>query len=70
MCTIFNFTQYYRLKVVSEDCRKGRLLGSYGFISLVGEELATKLLNRAEKAKTDKITCKLRRGLVFHFYVK
>lgn len=70
MCTIFNFPKYYRLKVSSEECPKGRLLGSYGFIELVGVEMATKLLTRAENAKTDKITCRLRRGLVFNFYVK
>ena len=43
----------------------GRLLGSYGLISLVGVELATKLLKRAEKSKSDKLTCRLRRGLIF-----
>lgn len=31
---------------------------------------ATKLLNRAHSAKSDKITCRLRRGLRFNFYVK
>lgn len=70
MTTIKNFPKHYSLKVSSADNSKGRLLGSYGFISLVGEELATKLLKRAEKSKSDKITCKLRRGLVFTFYVK
>ena len=49
---------------------KGRLLGSLGFLNVIGEELAVKLLKRAEKSKSDKITCKLRRGLVFTFYVK
>lgn len=70
MCTIYNFPKYYRLKVSSDSMPKGRLLGSLGFRNLVGEELAVKFLKRAEKSKSDKITCKLRRGLVFTFYVK
>lgn len=70
MCTIYNFPKCYRLKVSSKENPIGRLLGSYGLISLVGVELATTLLKRAEKSKSDKITCRLRRGLVFTWYVK
>lgn len=60
----------YRVKLTCADFPKGRLLGRSGFVSLVGVELAIKLLKRAEKGKKDKITCKLRRGLRFDFYVK
>ena len=60
----------YRVKVTSAEYPKGRLLGLQGFLTLVGEEMAIKLLTRAENGKTDKITCRLRRGLRFDFYVK
>ena len=60
----------YRVKVTYSEYPKGRLLGLYGLIELVGVQMATKLLERAERGKTDKITCKLRRGLRFDFYVK
>lgn len=65
-----NFNKNYYCKVCTPFDRKGRLLGRHGFISLVGREMAVKLLLRAEKSKLDKITCRLRRGLVFTFYVK
>lgn len=65
-----DITKCYRIKVTCARWPKGRLLGRYGLISLVGEELAVKLFERAERGKSDKITCKLRRGLRFDFYVK
>lgn len=70
MCTLSNINQHYLVKVTCSQWPKGRLLGRRGFISLVGVEMAAKLLERAEKGKTDKITCKLRRGLRFDFYIK
>lgn len=70
MCTLETMNKHYRVKVTCAECPKGRLLGRYGLIALVGEEMATKLIQRAERGKTDKITCKLRRGLRFDFYVK
>lgn len=70
MCTLNTINRDYRVKVTSAEWPKGRLLGRYGLISLVGYEMAVKLLERAERGKTDKITCRLRRGLRFDFYVK
>ena len=46
------------------------LVGRRGLISAVGEELATRLVERAYKANLPKITCKLRRGLLVIFYSK
>lgn len=70
MINVYNFRKSYLLKVYSAKCKKGRFLGSMGLIDLVGVELATSLVKRAEKSKSDKITCRLRRGLRFTFYVK
>lgn len=70
MIALEDMNKWYRVKVTCDQWPKGRLLGRMGFVHLVGEELATKLLNRAHKGKSDKITCRLRRGLRFDFYVK
>lgn len=70
MITVFNFRSRYLLKVTTDTDRRGRFLGSLGLIDLVGIEVATRLVERAERAKMDKITCRLRRGLQFHFYVR
>lgn len=70
MVNVHNFRNRYMLKVTTDTDRKGRFLGSLGLINLVGIEMATRLVERAERAKTDKITCCLRRGLQFHFYVR
>ena len=70
MIPLNRMCERYRVKVTCDEWPKGRLLGLHGFLELVGEELAIKLLARAEKGKTDRITCRLRRGLRFDFYVK
>lgn len=70
MIPLNRMCERYRVKVTSKKWPKGRLLGLRGFLPLVGEELAIKLLARAERGKTDKITYRLRRGLRFDFYVK
>lgn len=70
MITLDQMNYWYRVKVTCDQWPKGRLLGRRGLIQLVGVEMATKLLNRAHSAKSDKITCRLRRGLRFDFYVK
>lgn len=70
MIPLNRMCERYRVNVTSAEWPKGRLLGLHGFLTLVGEELAIKLLTRAERGKTDKITCRLRRGLRFDFYVK
>lgn len=68
-CLRFMTRDYY-VKWQDANCKKGRLLGLCGFVSLVGEELAVRLFSRAQKSKSDKITCRLRRGAVVTFYVK
>lgn len=62
----------YRLKVygVTESGRVNTLVGVSGLISLIGNEMAEKLINRAERSKDDKTTCKLRRGIQVIFYNK
>lgn len=63
-------TRDYYVKWQDENCPRGLLLGVYGLVARVGEELAVRLYKRAQKAKSDKITCKLRRGAIVTFYVK
>lgn len=63
-------TRDYYVKWQDASCSRGVLLGVYGLISRVGEELAVRLFSRAQKSKSDKITCRLRRGAIVTFYVK
>lgn len=63
-------TRDYYVKWQDDSCRRGQLLGVCGLVSRVGEELAVRLFTRAQKSKTDKITCRLRRGAIVTFYVK
>lgn len=63
-------TRDYYVKWQDGSCRRGKLLGVCGLVSLVGEELAVRLFSRAQRAKTDKITCRLRRGAIVTFYIK
>lgn len=63
-------TRDYYVKWQDESCRRGLLLGVYGLVSRVGEELAVRLFSRVQKSKSDKITCRLRRGAIVTFYVK
>lgn len=63
-------TRDYYVKWQDENCRRGLLIGVYGLVNRVGEELAVRLYTRALRAKSDKITCKLRRGAIVTFYVK
>lgn len=63
----------FRLKVKGVD-NKGnklnKLVGVSGLISLIGEELLNKFLDRAFACMDDVCVCKLRRGLKVSFYVK
>lgn len=63
----------FRLKVKGVD-NKGnklnKLVGVSGLISLIGEELLNKFLDRAFACMDDVCVCKLRRGLKISFYVK
>jgi len=45
-----------------------KLVGVRGLVSLVGEDLAEKLVERAFSEGLDVTTCKLRRGLTIRFY--
>ena len=63
-------TRDYYVKWQDESCHRGQLLGVCGLVSRVGEELAVRLFTRAQKSKSDKITCRLRRGAIVTFYVK
>jgi len=45
-----------------------KLVGVRGLVSLVGLELADKLVERAFREGLDVTVCKLRRGLIVRFY--
>lgn len=63
----------FRLKVKGVDNngnKLNKLVGVSGLISLIGEELLNKFLDRAFACMDDVCVCKLRRGLKVNFYVK
>ena len=63
----------FRLKVNGIDNngnKLNKLVGVSGLISLIGEELLNKFLDRAFACMDDVCVCKLRRGLKVSFYVK
>lgn len=63
----------FRLKVKGVDNngnKLNKLVGVSGLISLIGEELLNKFLDRAFACMEDVCVCKLRRGLKVSFYVK
>lgn len=63
----------FRLKVKGVDNngnKLNKLVGVSGLISLIGEELLNKFLDRAFACMDDVCVCKLRRGLKISFYVK
>lgn len=60
----------YWIKATDASYPKGRLIGLHGLVSLLGVELAARALQRAHSAKSDKITCRYRRGLKITFYVR
>ena len=63
----------FRLKVKGVDNngnKLNKLVGVSGLISLIGEELLNKFLDRAFACMDDVCVCKLRRGLKVCFYVK
>lgn len=63
----------FRLKVFGVDNngnKLNKLVGVSGLISLIGEELLNKFLDRAFACMDDVCVCKLRRGLKVSFYVK
>lgn len=57
-------------KVFRERKQKRHLIGRRGLISIVGEELAIRLVMRAYNQNLPKLTCKLRRGITIEFYAK
>lgn len=63
----------FRLKVKGVDNngnKLNKLVGVSGLISLIGEELLNKFLDRSFACMDDVCVCKLRRGLKVSFYVK
>jgi hypothetical protein len=63
----------FRIKVYGRDEQGKRinsLFGVSGIISMIGETLFIKFLQRAINSMADKCVCKLRRGLQISFYVK
>ena len=63
----------FRIKVNgynNEGDKINMLVGVSGCLSLIGEQLMQKFLDRAYMAGTDATVCKLRRGLKVTFYSK
>ena len=61
----------YLIKVYGRDANGKKintLMGVFGILKLIGAELLEKFIDRAEKAMTDKVVCKLRRGLTITLY--
>lgn len=57
----------YIIKVYGNGINKA--VGVSGFISLFGEILCNKLLDRAFRSVDDKCVCRLRRGIKVTFYI-
>ena len=62
----------FRIKVHGkvDDHKLNILVGVSGLVDLVGEDLASKMVERAFTNITDSCVCKLRRGLKITFYNK
>lgn len=63
----------FRIKVagVDENGKKiNTLMGVSGIVSLMGEELLFKFIQRAIDSMADSCACKLRRGIKVTLYVK
>ena len=62
----------YLIKVYGLDVegkRINKLVGVSGLVALIGVELATKFIDRAEKAAAECGMCRLRRGLKVSLYI-
>lgn len=69
--TVINKNFRLKVKGVDNNGKKlNKLVGVSGLISLIGEELLNKFLDRAFACMDDVCVCKLRRGLKVSFYVK
>lgn len=69
--TVINKSFRLKVKGVDNNGNKlNKLVGVSGLISLIGEELLNKFLDRAFACMDDVCVCKLRRGLKVSFYVK
>lgn len=65
------FNRDFRVKCTSAADTRGRLIGLYGFVSIVGDiDLATRIYQRARNSRGDKFQAKLRRGVCFNFYAR
>ena len=63
----------FRIKVSgfnAEGNKINTLVGVWGLLNLIGEDLFNKFIDRAFASTDDKTVCKLRRGLMVSFYVK
>lgn len=63
--------QFSRRCAAKGDVKRARyLVGRSGLINEVGKEMAIKMVKVAYRGKSQKITCKLRRGLEVIFYLR
>lgn len=65
-----NFRVVYNCEKTATAPRIRRLLGRSGLVNLLGNDLAARLVERAYKANSLKITFKFRSGYKVIFYVK
>ncbi|MCF0233209.1 MAG: hypothetical protein HUJ63_13370 [Enterococcus sp.] len=62
------FNRNFFIVVRWRERRVNSLVGISGLKALFGEDLAARLMARAEKSRNDKILCRLRRGAQVIFY--
>ena len=65
-----DFRVVYNREKTATAPRIRRFLGRSGLISLLGDDLAARIVERAYKANSLKITCKFRSGYQVIFYAK
>lgn len=65
-----DFRVVYNREKTAAAPRVRHLLGRDGLISLLGDDLAARLVERAYKANSLKITCRFRSGYQVIFYAK
>lgn len=65
-----DFRVVYNREKTTTAPRVRRLLGRDGLVSLLGDDLAARLVERAYKTNSLKITCRFRSGYQVIFYAK
>lgn len=65
------FNLHFRVKLTTNNDKRGRLIGLKGFVNAVGDiDLATRIYIAAYNSRGDKFQRRLRRGICFTFYAR